>query len=132
MVKKRELKKMDERERLERRIKKAVEKEAEEKAKEKAEEKAKKAAERAAKKAAERQTRRRWNHHRTMLSYRLSEDARDKLENWIEEIPVEFAMTISDLQEAITMAYLKTEPTSEDALELIKKLRRGELKLNNE
>lgn len=68
---------------------------------------------------------------RIQLGYRTSVKARSRLEEIVKNLPLELNANLSNIQEAIIMAYLKTNPIPEDAKKteiLITKMRRGELK----
>jgi len=67
---------------------------------------------------------------RIQLGYRVSVKARSRLEEIIKNLPPELNANLSNVQEAIIMAYLKANPTPKDREvtgQLIIKLRRGEL-----
>jgi len=67
---------------------------------------------------------------RTNLSYTLSAKARERIEEIVEKMPRELDANLSNIQEAIMMAYLKSNIAPQDcilAARLLKKLRRGEL-----
>ena len=68
---------------------------------------------------------------RVQLGYRLPFEARNRLEKIIKELPAELDANLSNIQEAIIMAFLKTNPAPKDQItseRLIIMLRRGELK----
>ena len=70
---------------------------------------------------------------RIQLGFRTSVNARCRLEEIIKGLPPELNANLSNIQEAIIMAYLVANPTPRDVEKtelLILKMRRGELKLS--
>jgi len=72
---------------------------------------------------------------RANLSYTLPRQARQRLEEIVKNLPKELAANLSNVQEAITLTYLITNPKPRDQIiteRLLKMLRREELKLSTE
>ena len=67
---------------------------------------------------------------RIQLGYRVSVKARSRLEEIIKNLPPELNANLSNVQEAIIMAFLAENPAPKDQImteQLTIKLRRGEL-----